>query len=210
MKPFLTFLALICLIAQLEAQQFRASINRLGLGADATFLQLDSDAINSSSKIGFAGYLETRGDFSRSFDVIYSIGIFNHHIELEEFATNQTIDASMLGAEVKFLFAYRPFRSEYLTIEAGPAVMLNGEWNYDDEDNLSLLGSQTPIILEEFEKTNPINLNGVVGISVGTNTIRATAHYHYSFFDALDGVDTLGNELDGKLSYLSAGLRVYF
>jgi len=210
MKPYMTLFAIVCVLTQLHAQRFSATINRLGIGADATFLRLDSDQINSRSKTGFAGYLETRGEMSRSFDVIYSIGIFNHNLELEEIATNEIIETSMLGAEVKFLFAFRPLKNEYFTIEAGPAFMLNGEFKIDDADKARLIGSETPISLAEFEKTNPINLNVVAGFSAGTNNIRITAHYHYSFFDALDGVDTLGNELEGKLSYLSAGIRVYF
>lgn len=210
MKVHIILLIIFCSIAQVNAQRFSSKINRLGLGADATFLQLESDAVNVQTEIGYAGYLETRGEFSRFFDVIYSVGIFNHNIKLEEFATPELIDASMLGAEIKFLFAFRPFLNEYLTIEAGPAFLLNGEFKIDDADKSRFIGAEVPVLLEEFQNTNPINLNGVVGISIGTNNIRATAHYHYAFFNALDSVDTTGQELEGNLSYLSAGLRFYF
>ncbi len=201
---------MIYALNQVDAQRFSSKINRLGVGADATFLQLESNAINSEAKLGYAGSLETRGELSRNFDIIYAIGIFNHNLLLEEFATPDLIEASMLGAEVKLLFAYRPFKNEYITIEAGPALMLNGEFKLDDVDKSRFIGSEVSVSLEEFQKTNPINLNGVIGLSAGTNTIRVTAHYHYAFFDALDSVDTTGKELEGKLSYLSAGLRFYF
>ena len=210
MKKFLLFIVIVSATTVMHAQRFTANINRLGLGADATFLQLDSDQVASKTSTGYAGYLETRGDFSRYFDVVYSIGIFNHNIELEEFASSDFIEASMLGAEVKLLFAFRPFETEYFTIEAGPAIMLNGEFKFDDVDSDRLVGADLPITITEFEKTNPINFNGIAGFSAGTNNIRVTAHYHYAFFDALDSVDTLGNEVDGKLSYVSAGLRFYF
>jgi hypothetical protein len=210
MKSHLSLLVIVLAIIQANAQRFSANINRLGIGADATFLQLDSEAVNSNTNTGFAGYLESRGEMSRSFDVIYSIGIFNHNIELEEFSATEFIEASMLGAEVKFLFAFRPLMNEYFTIEAGPAFMLNGEFKIDEADRSRFIGTEVPVSLEEFEKTNPINLNGVAGFSAGTKNIRVTAHYHYAFFDVLDSVDTTGAELEGTLSYLSAGLRFYF
>ena len=210
MKPNLLFLIFAFTLIQVNAQRFSANINRLGIGADATFLQLDSEAINSQTKMGFAGYLESRGEMSRSFDVIYSIGIFNHNLEINEFATDDIIETNLLGAEVKFLFAFRPLGNEYLTIEAGPALMINGEFKIDEADQNRFVGSEIPIAVTEFEKTTLINLNGIAGLSAGTNNIRLTAHYHYAFFDALDGVDTVGSELEGKLRYLSAGIRVYF
>ncbi|BAO54837.1 hypothetical protein [Nonlabens marinus] len=210
MKSYLPFIFLVFALLQTSAQRFSANINRLGIGADATFLQLESDAILSQTSTGFAAYLESRGEMSRSFDVIYSIGIFNHNLELQEFATDETIETNLLGAEVKFLFAFRPLGNEYLTIEAGPALMINGEFKIDEVDQNKFIGSDTPIAITEFEKTTLINLNGVAGLSAGTNNIRLTAHYHYAFFDALDGMDTTDNELEGKLSYLSAGVRVYF
>ncbi|PRP67761.1 hypothetical protein [Nonlabens agnitus] len=210
MKPYLVLIIAFLALNQINAQRFSSKINRLGLGADATFLQLDSDQVASQTQIGYAGYFDTRGEFNRFFDVVYSIGIFNHNIDFEEFGTSQTISSSMLGAEIKLLAAFRPFQTEYFTLEAGPALMLNGEFKLDDVDSSKLVGTDVPVTLEEFEKTNPINLNGVVGFSAGTNGIRLTAHYHYALFDALDSVDTLGNELEGNLGYLSAGLRVYF
>jgi hypothetical protein len=82
MKSHLSLLVIVLAIIQANAQRFSANINRLGIGADATFLQLDSEAVNSNTNTGFAGYLESRGEMSRSFDVIYSIGIFNLNIEL--------------------------------------------------------------------------------------------------------------------------------
>lgn len=210
MKSFFPILIVVFSLSQINAQRFTSNITRLGIGADATFLQIQSDQVNTTTQTGFAGYLESRGEFSRYFDVIYSIGVFNHNIELQEFASNETIESSMLGAEVKFLFAFRPFQNKYVTLEAGPALMLNGEFKFDDADLTRFVGSENPITLQEFEKVNPINLNGIVGISAGLDNVRLTAHYHYGFFDSLESVDVLGNEVDGNLRYWSAGIRFYF
>ncbi len=209
MKPFLFFAFVILTLSQSYGQRRYTSINRLGGGIDVTYAQLQSDALTTNNTIGYAGYLETRGEFSRFFDMVYSLGIFSHNMEIEEFATNNTIDASMLGAEIKLIFALRPFQSEYFTIEAGPAVLLTGELKFDDQDANRLAGYQSPITLAELEKTNPINLNGVIGFSAGTDHIRATLHYHYAFFNMLDSVDVYGNAVEGNLSYWSAGLRFY-
>ncbi|AZQ43144.1 hypothetical protein [Nonlabens ponticola] len=194
----------------LSAQRTYSSINRLGIGADATFLQLESDQVNIESETGFAGYLETRGDFNRYFDMVYSVGIFNHKFNVEEFQSTETIDMSVIGAEVKLLLAWRVFGSPYFTIEAGPAVMVNGEFKIDDSDLSRFVGTTDPILVSEFEKTNPININAVGGFSAGINNVRITAHYHYAFLDSLDSQTVSGSDVDGKLSYVSAGLRLYF
>ena len=199
---------ILCLV-QVHSQKYRANINRLGIGADVTFLQLDSDQVNTATALGYAGYLETRGEFNRSLDMIYSIAIFNHNLEVEEFSSDQLLETSLLGAKIKFLLAYRPFGTPILTLEAGPSATLNGEFKFDESQENLLVGSVNPVTVEEFKKTTSFNFGAVGGLSVGIDNFRIMAHYHYNFIDVLDGVDTLGNELEGKLSYVSAGFRLY-
>ncbi len=207
----LSFLIILTLsINHANAQRRYTSINRLGAGVDITFAQIQSDAITSTAQVGYAGYLETRGEFRRSLDLIYSIGIFNHNMQIQEFATPATIDASMLGAQLKLLLALRPFKNDIFTIEAGPALLFNGELKFDDVDAARLAGDIDPIALSELEKTNPINLSGVLGFSLGTSNVRATAHYQYAFFNLLEGVDIANNDLQANLSSITAGLRFYF
>jgi hypothetical protein len=187
-----------------------STINRLGVGVDATFFELHSDQVNVNGQTGFAGYLETRGEYSRHFDLIYAIGVFNHQLDIQEFESDQVIESNLLGAQAKLLIAWRPLQNEFITIEAGPGIMINGEFKIDDADEQRLVGTTSPIVASEFQETNPINLNGIVGLSAGINNVRLTAHYHYAFLDALNAQSVAGSDVDGNISFLTAGLRIYF
>ncbi|WP_206052094.1 hypothetical protein [Nonlabens xiamenensis] len=186
--------------------------NRLGLGADATFFQFSSPDVDVQGETGWSLNFETRGDFRDDFDLIYSLGIFNQQFSVQEQPTGDQIDMNMLGVEIKFLLAWKVAQSDYFSIEAGPALMLNGELKVkEDRYDEAVIGTAAqPVTMEEFQNTSPINLNGVIGFSGGTRNIRLTAHYHYAFFNALTGTNVGGEDLEGNFSYISAGLRFYF
>lgn len=212
MKSIFSLLIITC-VAQLALAQRKTSYNnRLGLGIDATMVQLASTDVKITSDTGFMGYLETRGNFRDDFDLIYAIGIFNNKFSTQELATQQDIDLSVIGVEFKFLLAWKLAQSDYFSLEVGPALMINGAYKLADnrlED--ALVGSfNAPIAVSEFQKTNPVNLNGIIGFSGGLRNVRLTAHYHYGFFNALSGTNVVGGELKGNSSFVSAGLRFYF
>jgi hypothetical protein len=186
--------------------------NRLGLGGDATFFNIISDDVDVAQGTGWSANFETRGDFRDDFDLIYSLGIFNHNFSVNENFTNNKIDMSMIGVEIKFLLAWKIAQSDYFSIEAGPALQLNGELKIGNEDRYeeSFIGGLNPIALKEFQNTMPVNLNGVIGFSAGARNFRATVHYHYSLVDSLTGTNLIGDDIDGNFSFLSVGARFYF
>ncbi len=186
--------------------------NRIGLGVDATFFNINSDAVNVTQGTGWSASLETRGDFRDDFDLIYSIGIFNHNFSVNENITNDQIDMRVIGAEVKFLMAWKIAQSDFFSIEAGPALQLNGELKIDKEERYenSFTGGLNPIVLKDFQETSPININGIIGFSGGARNYRVTAHYHYSFIDSLAGTNLAGDNIDGNFSFISVGARLYF
>ena len=186
--------------------------NRLGLGGDATFFNITSDDVDVTQGTGWSANFETRGDFRDDFDLIYSLGVFNHNFSVNENVTNDKIDMSTLGVEIKFLLAWKIAQSDYFSIEAGPALQLNGELKIDNEDRYgdSFIGGSNAVALIEFQNTMPVNLNGVIGFSGGVRNFRVTAHYHYSLVDSLTGTNLIGEDIDGNFSFLSVGARFYF
>lgn len=200
------------IVSSLPVTRKRSYNNRLGLGGDATFFTISSDDVEVTQGTGWSFNFETRGDFRDDFDLIYSLGIFNHNFSVNENLTGDQIDMSMLGVEIKFLLAWKIAQSDYFSIEAGPALQLNGELKIDDEERYeeSFTGGFNPIQLKEFQNTMPINVNGVVGFSGGVRNFRITAHYHYSFLDALTGTNAADQDIDGNFSFISVGARFYF
>ena len=179
--------------------------NRLGLGGDATFFNITSDDVIVTQGPGWSVNFD-------DFDLIYSLGIFNHNFSVNENVTNDKIDMSTLGVEIKFLLAWKIAQSDYFSIEAGPALQLNGELKIGNEERYgeSFIGGSNPVAIQEFQNTMPVNLNGVIGFSGGVRNFRVTAHYHYSLVDSLTGTNLIGDDIDGNFSFLSVGGRFYF
>jgi hypothetical protein len=186
--------------------------NRVGLGGDVTFFNIVSDDVNASQGAGWSANFETRGDFRDDFDLIYSLGIFNHKFSVNENLTNDQIDMSMVGAEIKFLLAWKIAQRDYISMEIGPALQLNGELKIGNEEQYqdSFTSDLNPVALKEFQNTMPLNLNGIIGLSGGVRNFRVTVHYHYSFMDSLTGTNLAGDDIDGNFSFLSVGGRIYF
>ncbi|MFT5925577.1 MAG: hypothetical protein ACI9WL_000313 [Rubritalea sp.] len=186
--------------------------NRTGLGGDATFFNIVSDDVKVSQGAGWSVNFETRGNFRDDFDLIYSLGVFNHNFSVNEHLTNDQIDMSMVGVELKFLLAWKILQSDYFSIEAGPALQLNGELKIGNEEQYqdSFTGELDPVALKEFQNTMPLNLNGIIGFSGGVRNFRVTVHYHYSFIESLTGTNLAGDDIDGNFSFFSLGGRIYF
>lgn len=211
MKYILLFLVFISGY-YIQAQRY-TPINYLGIGVEATSYRLDIDDLTVDSNLGYKFVLETRGQIRDDFDFIYSLGVYNHNFSTRELLTNQEIEFSQLGAELNFLFAWKIAQSNHFSIELGPSLLFNGDYKLKDEsafENSQIGSLSNTITVSEFQKNNPFNVNGVIGFSTGVTHFRLMAHYHYGFLNNLSGQDNLGNDLEGKASFYTFGLRFYF
>lgn len=185
--------------------------NRIGIGVDATFFNLQTEDVVVSGAVGWSAGLETRGDYRPYWDLIFGIHLFNHKFSVQEALTQDQIDMSVIGAEVKLLWAYNIANRDFLSLEVGPAVSFNGEFKLEnDKYEDSIIDGSGAVTVESFQQTSPINVNGIIGLSGGTEHIRLSAHYHYAFLDVLNGKNALSEELNGNMSYITAGVRLYF
>lgn len=211
MKKLLPLIALLLFTCFVQAQRKVSYNNRLGLGADLTYFQLHSSDIAINSQLGFMGTAGTRGNFRDDFDLIYGVSIFQNKFSVQEALTLQDIDLSQIGVEFRLLLAWKVAQSDYFSLEIGPAMMINSEFQLaDDRFESAIIGRLNPIAINSFKEVSPINLNGVVGFSAGARDIRITAHYHYAFIDALAGKNLADENLKGNTAFASAGIRFYF
>lgn len=211
MKRVLFTTIILCFALQLNAQRRSSYNNLLGIGADLTSFNLQTDDVQVNSKIGWAAGLETRGKFRPYADLIFGIQLFNNKFSVEEAITGDEIDMSVIGAEVKFLYAAKPWRSENFSFEIGPALSFNGEYKVEDSRyEESIIAGDSAVLVSSFQETTPINFSGIVGFSAGARKLRFNVHYHYAFLDALNGKNAFSEELNGTMSYLSFGVRAYF
>lgn len=211
MKRGLLLTLFFCFVLNLHAQRRNTYNNSIGVGIDLTSFNLQTDDVAVTSKIGWAAGLETRGKFRPFADLIFGIQLFNNNFSVEEAISGEEINMSVIGAEVKFLYAAKPWRSDNFSFEIGPALSFNGEYKVEDARfEESIIAGESAVLVSSFQETTPINFTGIVGFSAGTRKIRFSAHYHYAFLDALNGKNAQSEELNGTMSYLSFGLRLYF
>ncbi|WP_438961183.1 hypothetical protein [Nonlabens sp.] len=206
---FITFIFIFTITV--HAQRSHSYNNRLGAGIDATFFNLQTDDVAVESRVGWSAGLETRGDWRPFWDMVFGIHLFNNKFSVQEAVTLDDIEMNVIGAEVKVLWAYKINNKDYLSLEIGPAVALNGEFKVADrryED--SIITGSSAVAVSSFQKTSPINVNGIIGLSGGLEKIRFTAHFHYAFLDVLNGKNANSEELNGNMSYITAGVRFYF
>lgn len=193
------------------AQRTRAYNNHLGIGIDATFFNLETNDVAVEGKVGWSAGLETIGSFRPYWDLIFGIHLFNNKFSVQEALTQDNIEMSVIGAEVKLLWAYKIENKDYLSLEIGPALSFNGEFKVEDSRyEESIIIGNSAVTVKSFQETTPFNLNGIVGLSGGTENVRFSVHYHYSFLDVLNGKNALSEELNGNMSYITAGVRLYF
>lgn len=193
-----------------NAQRNKIYNNKLGIGIDATFFNLQTEDVAVNGKVGWSAGLETRGRFRPSWDLIFGIHLFNNKFSVQEAITLDEIEMNVIGAEVKFLFAYKIANKNFLSLEAGPALSFNGEFKVNDRRyQESIITGTSAVTIESFQQTTPINANGIIGLSGGFEKLRFSIHYHYTFLDALNGKNFNSEELNGNMSYITAGVRLY-
>ncbi|MGJ8683015.1 MAG: hypothetical protein ACSHWW_00230 [Nonlabens sp.] len=211
MKIFLPLIATFLFLSTAHAQRNYSYNNRIGLGIDATFFNLQTDDVAVEGKVGWSAGLETRGAWKPYWNMIFGIQLFNNKFSVKEALTQDDIEMSVIGAEVKLLWAYKIANRDYLSLEVGPAFAFNGEFKVADRRyEESIIDGSSAVTVKSFQETSPININGIIGLSGGLEQIRFSAHYHYAFLDVLNGKNALSEELNGNMSYITAGVRLYF
>jgi hypothetical protein len=87
------------------------------------FFNITSDDVTLAQESGWLANFETRADFRDDFDLIYSLGIFKHNFSVNENLTNDQMDMSMVGVEIKFM-GLENAQSDYSSMEVGPVLQL--------------------------------------------------------------------------------------
>lgn len=218
-----TLLYSIALIAQGRGGEGKH--NMFGLKAAATLFDIKTDNFNTIAESGFIGGLATRGDFYDNWDIQLGINISNNKLKVEarEFviaAPIEEIEYNILNAQVHLLFGYKIFGGNKhlnnkfkLTAELGPVLMINSKMKLANEDQETYIIEKAFISAKELTDVTPINVNGLVGLSMGLARLRVFGHYQYGFNNYLNKLNKLdGNteKFKGHVSMYQFGVLLYF
>ncbi|MGB1269676.1 MAG: outer membrane beta-barrel protein [Flavobacteriaceae bacterium] len=219
----LTFLCTLSVAAQGRGGEGKH--NMFGLKVGATLFDIKTDNFNTIAESGFIGGLATRGDFYDNWDIQFGINISNNKLkvqarELPLVTQIKEIEYSILNAQVHLLFGYKIFGGNKrldskfkLTAELGPVLMINSKMKLANTDQENYIIEDAFITAKELTDVTPININGLVGLSMGLSRLRVFGHYQYGFNNYLNNLNKLeGNseKFKGHVSMYQFGVLLYF
>lgn len=199
--------------------------NMFGLKAAMTLFDIKTDNINTIAESGFIGGLATRGDFYDNWDIQFGINISNNKLKVEArelpiITSVEEIEYNLLNAQVHLLFGYKIFGGNKrldnkfkLTAELGPVLMINSKMKLANDAQEDYFIEEAGITAKELTDVTPININGLVGLSMGLSRLRIFGHYQYGFNNFLNNLNKLdGNteKFKGHVSMYQFGVLLYF
>lgn len=195
--------------------------NQIGIRAGGNYFDIRTDDLPINRGTSWTGGFNTRSDFNENFQWVYGITFFDFKSQVtgrekkEVLDVWEEVDFNMMGIQANFFGSYRVL-GDYLSLEAGPVVQVNGEFKpRQDKDFYYIRGYD--IQASDLQKVSTINFNFAVGITGGLENLRIWAQYQYganNFFgklnnEGIEGKDVSARDLNGHLSILAAGLAIY-
>ncbi len=198
--------------------------NMTGLKIGATSFDIKTNNFVTTPQTGFVGGFATRGDFYNNMDIQFGINILNNKIGIQGKqigdARPTTINYELLNAQIQLLFGYklignnRNFRSKFkLTAEFGPILQVNSKMKLSNKNQENFIIDIAEITAKELTAINEINVNGLVGLSMGLERFRFFGHYQYGFnniLNKLNDIEGTTKNFKGHLNLFQFGLLFYF
>ena len=150
--------------------------------------------------------------------MIFSIGV-DATVETESTGNIQSNQAryNLIGAQVNLLFSYG-LLGQNLSIDIGPALLVNGKMKLDDPNDASnIVSGFTTLRAEELEEVSRINPFAVIALTGGFESVRFTIQYQYGFTNFLGNyndqnftdVQAATTNFKANTSLLSGGVVFY-
>ena len=170
----LYFLVVTCLlfVTTTSAQRnYNDSYSRIGLQGGLTIFGIKTDNFNTNSAEGFKAGLTTRGAFYNNFDLIYGLNFYdlNANIKARETVASQERDVEfgIFGVQLNLLASYNIIE-QHLSIEAGPALLINSKLTTNEQYENYIIDGYTTLTAKEIEDISKIN--GPIGLPINAQT----------------------------------------
>ena len=201
-------------------RRYNDNYNRLGIQAGITHGGISSDNFNTSQKTSYMAGLTTRASFYRNFLIIYGVNFYEFKTGLTGYESN----LSQSPAEIDFnasavqlnLFLGTKILGEYLSIEAGPVLQVNGKL-IAEESRKDYFMEDYNLQAKDLEDISKINLNLAANISAGIRDVKFWIQYQYGLTNIFKNLNTKGlqnkdsraTNLKGTMGFATAGIVVY-
>ena len=165
---------------------------------------------------GWIGGLSVRGNYYNDWQM--SFGMFfndsNFSIPSQNGFLQGKTSFKMSAVQIYIVPSYVVVE-DYLNLEFGPVLQVNGKLGIDKNDETNILLDQPGLIAKDILDVSKINANFYVGINGGIKNIRARIGYQYgvtNFFGNLknnDAVKLTGEKLKGNIGLISGQITIY-
>lgn len=223
MKKVLLFAGILFFSFNAEAQRrmWDGEYTRLGLQAGANYFNIVTNDLDIAPKVSWTAGFTTRASFYNDFQFIYGINFYDFKLDIdgrekvELTSPSQAIEYTMIGVQGNFFASYKLYE-DYLSIEAGPVVQVNGKLDARQDKELWYLGNYN-IRAIDIEKVSTFNVNFALGVSGGFEKVKFWAQYQYGLNNILKGLEDEGlREKDagftnpkGHISMVAAGVTMF-
>ena len=222
---FILVVSVLCFVTNIQAQKKgRVRItNGFSIQGGATLFDIITDNFETSQGVGFLGGLHATVDlphkwYNVSLGMLFSqnnIGISARPALLS--TQRDFIDFKVLAVQLNPLFHIK-LLPKHITIQLGPSFQYNGELELDDRAQEGyFITNYTNLRADDITPISQINVNGVLGVSLGFKNFKVKAQYFYGFTNTLKNLDdedlnTLGgaSEFEGNTSVLVVGAELSF
>lgn len=198
------------------AQRGYKDSNRIGIGAGLTQMNIYTSNFEVTPESGWIGGLSVRGNYYNDWQM--SFGMFfndsNFSIPSQNGFLQGKTSFKMSAVQIYIVPSYVVVE-DYLNLEFGPVLQVNGKLGIDKNDETNILLDQPGLIAKDILDVSKINANFYVGINGGIKNIRARIGYQYgvtNFFGNLknnDAVKLTGEKLKGNIGLISGQITIY-
>jgi hypothetical protein len=206
-----------------NAQKNYEQNNHLGLIGGIGFFDINTENFETEQGTGYIFAFTTRGAFYNNFDLIYGISFVQNGVGV--LASNpgdptnnfqsQYVNYTIQAAQINFLGSMNIINN-YLSIEAGPVLNVNGKMKIDQEEfeDFVVEGYNT-LTAGEIQNVSRVHFRLAGGITAGIENFRLGAMYQYGLtnffnrFNEISDIEKPNGKFEGHTSTLLLTATLY-
>lgn len=206
-------LFILCSTILHSQRMWEGEYNRLGLRAGVNHFNIHTGNFEINPKVSWTAGFTARASYQNNFQFIYGLNFFDFNAEIpgrqkqEDLEAARDIQFNMIAVQANFFASYKII-DNYLSVEAGPVVQVNGKFEPRQDKELYYV-EEYNIQARDLENVSTFNVNFAAGISGGFESVKFFAQYQYgvnNFFGGLSGENL--DEVDPRVTDLSANLSI--
>ena len=160
---------------------------------------------------GWNGGLSMRGNYYNNWDMVYAIQFSENNFSVTTnsgFITEDT-NFKLSSAQISLMWSYKIIEN-HLSIEMGPLVQINGNFNVEKSQENNII-TGTTLLAKDIVDISTFNFYPVIGITAGVRHVRLNISYQYGVNNMLANLNSqnLGMNFKGNPGILNGNLIIY-